>query len=69
MANRYRDWSGQEIERLLMLDRKEGFVDEEIKEEFDRRCTDALNDTFKEICARYPNVIYHRGRRTRTPPG
>lgn len=52
MANRYKGWSSQEIEKLLTFDRKNRFVDE----------------VFEEVCSKYPNVIYPRAKRKRQPP-
>lgn len=57
---KYSDWKGEEIEKLLMLDRRDGWVDEELRAEFDRRCTEALDAAFEEICAWYPNILYPR---------
>ena len=67
MANRYRGWSSADIEKLLILDREGGVVDEDLTEEFDRRCTEVLDEAFEEVCARYPNVIYARRRRKGAP--
>lgn len=68
MTDRYEEWSSHDLEQMLVLDRKEGFLDEELTEEFDRRCTWTLDEVFEEICVRYPNVIYPRGRRKERPP-
>jgi len=69
IANRYESWSSRGIEELLLLDRKQGFVDEELKGEFDHRCTKALEQAFEELGLRYPNVVLPRGRRKDKPPG
>ncbi len=58
MANAYKDWSSHDLEQTLMLDRREGFLDEELTEEFDHRCTQAFDEVLEETCTKYPNVIY-----------
>lgn len=64
MMDRYAGWSSRNIEDLLQLNRELGFIDGELKKEFDRRCTEALDEVLGAIYILHPKVVYSGLRRT-----